>query len=141
MIVLQVLLGCLFYLCFVVLRRAKSSRKQYVREANAKINVKVKSKDSQKKLDNAQKKLSEYEKREVSVMSLRRAANSAKLRANQLQQEMKSLITERDRAVERFVIREEYLIVLLIVCSICVLLFCAGLKVQENNTCARQMQK
>ena len=93
---------------FVVLRRAKSSRKQYVREANAKINVKVKSKDAQKKLDNAQKKLSEYEKREVSVMSLRRAVNSAELRANELQQEMKSLSAERDRAVERFVIREEY---------------------------------
>ena len=97
---------------FVVLRRAKSSRKQYVREANAKINVKVKSKDAQKKLDNALKKLSEYEKREVSVMILRRAANSAELRANELQQKMKSLSAERDRAVERFVIREEYLIVL-----------------------------
>ena len=90
------------------MRRAKSSRKQYVREANAKINVKVKSKDTQKKLDNAQKKLSEYEKREVSVMNLRRAVNSAELRANELQQKMKSLSTERDRAVERFVIREEY---------------------------------
>ena len=59
----------------------------------------------------------------------------------ELQQKMKSLSAERDRAVERFVIREEYLIVLLIVCSIHVLLFCAGLKVQENNTCVRQMQK
>ena len=74
-------------------------------------------------------------------MSLRRAVNSAELRVNELQQKMKSLSTERDRAVERFVIREEYLIVLLIVCSIYVLLFCAGLKVLESNTCARQMQK
>ena len=73
-------------------------------------------------MDNAQKKLSEYEKREVSVMSLRRAANSAELRVNELQQKMKSLSTERDRVVERFVIREEYLIVLQVLLG-CLFLF------------------
>ena len=71
MIVLQVLLGCLFYLCFVVLRRAKSSRKQYVREANAKADVEVESKIIRKRLDKTEDKLKEYEKLVPSIIAER----------------------------------------------------------------------
>ena len=76
------------------------------------MDVEVQAKDALKKLDKAKHKLKDYEKREVSMLNLRRSVNAAELRADQLQKELKSLRSElkslrseRDRAVERFGIR------------------------------------
>ena len=67
------------------------------------MNAEVKSKDIHKKLLKTQNKLADYEKREASMLSLRRAVNTAEFRTAELEQEMASLKVERERAVERFV--------------------------------------
>ena len=86
----------LFIICCFL--RAKNTKKQYARE-----DVQVKSKNMRKRLDKAEKKLNEYEKRDVNILNLRRSVYEAEIRANQLEQELKSLKTEHDRVVERFV--------------------------------------
>ena len=60
------------------MRRAKSSRKQYVRETNAKSDVEVESKIIRKRLDKTEDKLKEYKK----IVS--------------------SIIAERDQTLERY---------------------------------------
>ena len=85
-------------------RRSTNLRKQYVRESEAKVQAEAKCKDIRMQLDKANKKLIVYDKREVSMLHLRRAVNSAEIRADQVQKELASVTVERDRATERFAI-------------------------------------
>ena len=81
----------------------QNAKKLYVQESQAKVTVEVQVKDVRKKFAKVNDKLQEYEKREVSMQSLRRAVNEAEFRVEETKKEITSLTVERDRAMERFV--------------------------------------